>query len=601
VRSYSLSANHAENLEDIGYILERRSSALIRNYGGPGSLASISLHGTGSNHTQVTWNGMTLNSPTTGQADLSLIPASFIQTVEVIHGASGSLFGSGTFGGSVNLNNEPDWNNRLALDYSMDLGSYGLMRHLFGIKTGNKRFQYQLSAITSKADNNFTYQDHYLNNAPVVKNKHNAYKDLGVMQNMFLNLDHGNYLEAGFWYQQKSLEIPPLMGSYKLSHARQKDSLFRSFISYRKKGMKYGLQIRSAYFSDFLNYTDKIHADSSYSLNSKIATRRLLNEADYRFFLTSKLIAGGGMAYNYLTGESNNYGGGISENELIIYGNVKLVLKNLILNAGMRKEFHKGLNPQPQYAAGIRYKPADRIIIRSSFSTKFRKPSFNEKYWKPGGNPALRPEQGRGGEITFEWNATDKDTERLWAEIRITGFYQTVDNWIQWLVLDSLTPVEYKKVHARGFETSAEFGLNRGPVAFTGYINYNFNNSVIVSTFDDNRLSEGNQLIYIPRHSLRTSSDVAYRGLNLGFSVIYTGSRETVETADKTLRMPAFTLVDVFCGFRKEIVHLPLALAIRIENLFNQSYEVIRSFPMPGRTVHLALCVGFNKSNSENK
>ena len=586
--------------QNLGYILERQSPALIRTYGGAGALTSVSLHGTGSNHTQVSWNGFPLNSPTTGQVDLSLIPSGFIQSVDVINGASGALFGSGTFGGSISLNNEPDWNNRISVYYSIHAGSYGSLGHIFSIRAGRRRFQYQLCGISASGDNNFKYRDHYRYQSPNVKNNHNAYRSFGLVQNIYLNLNHGNHLEAGLWYQQKTMEIPALMGSYKSSHAAQKDSLFRSFVSYRKTTEKSALVVKSAYFSDYLNYTDKINAsDTMNSLDSKIATGHIMNEADYRFYLSSKLIFGGGASYNRIMGNSNNYGGKIRENEYAVYGNLKVIVSNIILNVGLRKEFYEGLNPQSQYSFGIRYKPNYRLVLRSGFSSKFRKPTYNEKYWKPGGNPQLRPEKGRGGDLTVEWTAIGDKTGSFWLDTRLTGYFQSVDNWIQWVIRDSLTPVEYKKVQASGLETWIEYGVKSGFLSVNGFINYNFNRSVIVNTYDDNILFEGNQLMYVPLHTLKAGSEARYRNFMLGIASTYIGTRETVESADEYLRLPAFALIDLLAGFQKEVGKVNLALNFRIDNLFDTTYEAIRSYPVPGRTYHFTLTIGLNKTSPD--
>ena len=582
----------------VGDLLKLNSSAVIRNYGAPGSLTSISMRGTGSNHTQVTWNGIPLNSPTSGQADLSLIPTGMIQTIEVVNGASGSLFGSGTFGGSVNLGNEPDWNNRFSADYALHSGSFGSWGHKVTLKAGTGRFQYQAAAITNSAANDFTYLDRYLPDSPKVRNQHNVYRDFGLLQNFFLDLNKNRLLEAGIWYQKKSLEIPSLMGSYKPVYAVQSDSLFRTYISYRKKGRRSALLIRSAYVTDYLNYRDKMHADSSWALDSRIQANQLLNEADYRLFLSPKVIAGAGAAYNHLYGHSNNYRNSVRENEFIFYGSLKVVLKNMIITTGLRKEFYEGLNPDPQYSAGIRYKLMDRLVLRSSFSTRFRKPTFNEKYWKPGGNPDLKPEKGRGGEFTVEWKTKANQAYRL--ETNITGFYQTVDNWIQWIMLDSLTPAEYKKVNSRGIEAWLEYGINKGPFTVSGNFNYTYNRSTIAGTFDDNKSYEGNQLIYIPEHTITSSSDITCKGYMLGLSIVYAGSRETVETGDKAFRLPPYTLVNMSAGLMKKIGNVPLSAYFQIQNLTNKSYQAVRSYAMPGRSFHLTLMVGFVKNNIKN-
>jgi iron complex outermembrane receptor protein len=193
------------------------------------------------------------------------------------------MFGSGTFGCSINMGNEPDWNNRVAFEYSLNAGSFGSFGNNLFFRTGNRHVQFHFSVISSEARNNFAYRDIYRYQTPVLTAAHNAFRTWGFIQNLYLNLGNGHYLKAGIWFQHKVKELPPLMGSYHENNAIQRDSMFRSFISYRKTAEKSVLVIKSAWFSDYLHYTDKLdHSDSSYSVNSRIAARRFMNEADYR-------------------------------------------------------------------------------------------------------------------------------------------------------------------------------------------------------------------------------------------------------------------------------------------------------------------------------
>jgi outer membrane cobalamin receptor len=586
--------------QNLGYMLERESGVLIRSYGGTGSLVSVSLHGTGSNHTQVSWNGFPLNSPTTGQADLSLIPSGFMQTVEIINGASGALYGSGTFGGSINMSNEPDWNNRLTAEYSFDAGSFGAFGNSLFLKTGKRRIQYHISAISGRVENDFPYRDYYRHNSPRERAEHNAFRNRGIIQNVYLNLGKGNYLEAGIWNQYKTKEMPPLMGSYHDNNAFQKDSLFRSYLCYRKISEKSALVIRSGYFSDYLHYTDKLNKeDSSLTVNSEIASRRLMNEADYRYYISSSVIVGGGASYNISTGTSVNYPGEIREHEYAFFGNLKIKWNDWILNTGLRKEFYDQINPPLQYSFGIRYKAGRNLALRTGLSSKFRKPTFNEKYWIPGGNPELNPEKGWGGEISSEWTMADKPDRGLHIEMLTNIYFQHVDNWIQWVMQDSLMPVEYKKVLASGIESHVIYSFGAGVLRFKGVISYSYSRSVIVDTYDHNPLYKGRQLMYIPRHSGNASIKAFYKGMILGAGTVFTGSRETVETEDPSLALDPYAFIDLIAGINRRIHGINLGLYCRVDNLFDNQFEVIRSYPMPGRSFHFTLTLGLEKSDPE--
>lgn len=600
-RSIDVSSLPAGSGQNVGYILNRYSAAIINNYGGTGALTSLSLHGTGSNHTQVSWNGFSLNSPTSGQVDLSLIPAGLIHSVEIINGASGAVFGSSTFGGSINLNNEADWNNRISASYSSLIGSYGSFGHRLSFGIGNNKIQYQLLAVSDKAENNFAYRDTYKLNKPLAENAHARYKSLGLINNLYVNFGKGNYLETGIWYQHKTLEIPALMGSMRSSHAAQRDSLVKSFVAYRKVGEKSALVVRSAYLYDYLNYVDKNKAeDTAYSVDSRIAATRLMNEADYRYYFSNKLVLGGGLAFNHLAGRSENFGGRIAENDYVVFANARYAPGKLTASVGLRKEFYKGLSPHLQYSAGFSVKAGKRLVLRSCFSSKFRKPTLNEKYFKPYGNPLLRPEKGRGGEISADLNLGSAREDAFQLDAKISGYYQTIDNWIQWISVDTLlSPVEYKKVRACGIETWLEYGFRSSLFHMNGFVNYNYTSSIILDTYDDNKTLSGKQLMYVPKHSLKTGCDFGYRGMNIGFMAKHNGIRETVDSGDDYLQLKAYTVYDVHAGIKKNLRNVVASLIFRIDNVTNKSYEVIRAYPVPGRTCHLTLTLGFSKKNPE--
>ncbi|MCK4630414.1 MAG: Plug domain-containing protein, partial [Bacteroidales bacterium] len=96
------------NTRNLSELLAENTHLFIKTYG-QGGLATSSLRGASASHTIVTWNGVNINSPMLGQLDFSLIPASFLDEVEVFYGAGSIRDYSGALGGSINLINEPDW------------------------------------------------------------------------------------------------------------------------------------------------------------------------------------------------------------------------------------------------------------------------------------------------------------------------------------------------------------------------------------------------------------------------------------------------------------------------------------------------------------
>lgn len=71
------------------------------NYGGAGQ--EIQIRGMNADETQVLVNGLNVNSPSLGRADLATVPMNWVDHVEVVKGAGSLLYGSGAMAGTVNV------------------------------------------------------------------------------------------------------------------------------------------------------------------------------------------------------------------------------------------------------------------------------------------------------------------------------------------------------------------------------------------------------------------------------------------------------------------------------------------------------------------
>src|SRR5690554_3913847 len=90
-------ASGARHLADV---LQQHSGVFLRRYGS-GGLASVSLRGTGASQTTILLDGRRLTDPQVGQLDLSLLPASIVDRVEVMNGAASPFYGAEGIGGAV--------------------------------------------------------------------------------------------------------------------------------------------------------------------------------------------------------------------------------------------------------------------------------------------------------------------------------------------------------------------------------------------------------------------------------------------------------------------------------------------------------------------
>ena len=77
-------------------------------------------------HTQLLWNGIPLNSLSTGQVDLGLFPTSLFSEIKLNSGGNSTLSGSGAVAGSIQLNNTFDYNPMYKWEIDLTKGSFGL-------------------------------------------------------------------------------------------------------------------------------------------------------------------------------------------------------------------------------------------------------------------------------------------------------------------------------------------------------------------------------------------------------------------------------------------------------------------------------------------
>ncbi len=109
---------------DIGTLLKKTTLVNFSSNGSLGALTSVSIRGASNTHTSLMWNGIPINSLTTGSADFSLMNAGLFNDIRVVYGAEGTLYGSGTSGGAIELNNLPVWKKQRHFGFNSTFGSW---------------------------------------------------------------------------------------------------------------------------------------------------------------------------------------------------------------------------------------------------------------------------------------------------------------------------------------------------------------------------------------------------------------------------------------------------------------------------------------------
>ncbi|OFY49212.1 MAG: hypothetical protein A2X22_07605 [Bacteroidetes bacterium GWF2_49_14] len=583
-------------ISDLATLLKSETNINVTQYGGEGSLSSIRLRGSGPSHTQVNWNGIPINSPTTGSIDLSLVSSLMADEVELIYGASGSLFGSGTFGGSLNLINKPDWNNRLSFMIFGEAGSWNHYKTGVGVRTGNDSWQYHAGGYLQSSRNNYTYRNTFMPGSPVERRTNDTLKTSGFQQHLFLRLPRSWSVQAGMWLQDRDKDLPAAMSSGYGNPANQQDQSFRLFTRISKIWKKSVLEIVGSRFADSLLYTEYARTTNQAFRQSGLYSGSSSAGLSGRWYPSNTLTFEAGSEVESQKARGSSFTGIMTEYRGAAFGSARYKTEHLTFMTGLRQVLLSGSQTRTLYSLSARYEvPGINLLIRGQASNKFRLPTLNERFWQPGGNPSLLPETGTGVESGLEWGQKSESGSEI--QLSTTFFFQDIHNWVQWVPSGTYwSPENIRFVRCQGFEASGNYSGKIGAVRATINSTYSFTESLDMNILSDNTRLAG-QIPYVPRHQVQSRFSLAFRGFEGFLSYRFTGSRYTTDDHDPWLMLKPIHIADFSMSHKLFLKENEVLISFRVNNLLNHSYQLIRAYPAPGRSFLLSMNYMFNQKS----
>ena len=290
--------------ESLGHFLISSTALNVKAYGVGGALSSVSMRGTSASQVQVNWNGFPINSVTLGSCDFSMIPATGFDRVSVVYGAPGALYGSGTFGGAINLDNNLKLGKILSGSVNVGYESLKTVDGNLSFNIGNNKVAWKANVWGAVSGNEFAYYD-YIRQSDRIQTD-GKWHDAGTIQQIILRLSPTSTLEGGIWYQVKAYNIPSRIGS--VSYESQRDSTLKFYSAYKKSGDRWGLQIKAAIFNDEARYTQKPSAQATvYNIDSRISSQQVCGDANFRYYLLKGLSLDAGITGLYITADVSAY------------------------------------------------------------------------------------------------------------------------------------------------------------------------------------------------------------------------------------------------------------------------------------------------------
>jgi outer membrane cobalamin receptor len=591
---------------DLSELLSDYSPVFIKSYG-RGSAATASFRGTAVTHTQLLWNGMNLNSPMRGMADLSLLPVFFTDEVYLLHGGSSMTKGSGALGGSIHLENTPDWNSTFNLEALTETGSFHSRKGFLKVQLGGRQFQSTTRLFYDGSKNDFPFYNSGVIPKRTDTLKNAEYWKAGILQEFYLRHFNDQVSSLRFWFQKSDRNLPQLM-SYLGSEREeyQKDEQFRAQYDWKKYSDGLNYQFFTGVNTTRLNYYRAtpafqfVNEDSRSAETSFLNHLRIFKKFDEKAWTTVSFDAN----YHQVEAKDNLTNGGYKRDRMETSLLLNLHFKPSNRFAAfilMRSEsYDKQVVPLIP-SAGLEWKVLRTlpVILRSSVARNYHKPSLNDLYWLPGGNPNLQPEDGYTGDISL---AGDFVFGQMIFRNELTGFLSKIENWIIW---QPATNGAYyweagnvKDVLSRGVEYQFNAALDwkkfrirsGGNYAFTATSNLN-----AVRSVDESR---GKQLVYIPKQKGGFYFSTTWQKFTLKYDFSGVGKRFTIssnrESPFEQVLNPYF-LSKIAMDKRVDMNDFSINMKFTVDNLFDQNYQSILWRPMPGRFYTFSVALKYRK------
>lgn len=553
-----IQLSESGSLQNLG----NESALFFKNYGN-GGLSTISLRGTSASHTNVLWNGIPVNSPTLGQSDYSVFPAFLLENVVVQKGSSGALFGSGSIGGSLLLDNSNFKKDSIATIYS-SMGSFGQIN-------GGLKLNFQIRPKLL-AESRFFYGTiendfEYTLRGEEVSQPNASIQRMGMSQK-FSFRKNAHYLFAEMAYAKNDREVQPTKTGANQDHLKTEN--IRGVISHEHF-------IKDIMLISSVGYSGET---TLYNHQSKTITHLLSGQYAVEFPLAPILSTRFGVSTIQTWGQSENYLASKQAGQVHVYSSFSLIpTESLRFTVNLREAFH---GSETVFVPSFGVEGALGIwTFRTQLSKGYRVPTFNDRFWNPGGNPNLDPEKSQNYEVGLDLNKPK-------ISISATAFYSKVEDWIQWIPNGGIwSPSNLKEVTSRGIELNAKkiFSIRNLDLEWMSDYEY------ILST--DNTSEENNQLPYVPKHSVFSSISLNKDEFSFKIRANYTGVRYTTLTNSRQSSIDDHALFDVILSQEKVLKRPNMGLKMSLNNIFNTEYENVKNTAMPRRNFLTELTIKF--------
>ena len=537
--------------KDVSQLLTEQAGIYINgSYSNAGKDKATYLQGASTKYTLFLIDGLPVNDPSTigGVFDIRNLSLETIERIEVVKGSMSTLYGSDAIAGVINIITKEADQQKIGLNASASVGSYGSYKEQVGISGSQKGVKYgvnfthetlnRISEANDSLNTNTFDKDGFEKNTLSIKTSVKPIPELTITPRLLLNSFDGDYDAGIFLDAPNTFETEFFNPGVSISYSKDAFSLNSNY-SYAKTNRKN----IATFGGEFEGKLQNFDTYGSYSFNP---IAQVLVGFSYQNMLLGNASLSSDLYSPYASAVIREWNGFNTE-------------------TGIRLNKHNEYGSNVSFSQSVSFNFLEKYKLLSSFSTGFKVPTLDELYGPFGANPDLEPEES----VYLNFGAEYYNYE-LGLTLSGNVFSREIDNV---LFYGSTGYINQDKQKDSGFEFSSRWVLSPKT---TIYGSFDLVDGEI-TTKDFFGVTITNDNLYRrPNVSIRGGINITpIEKLSVSLNLNYFGEREDVyftpNFSRKQITLDPYLLINAYANY--SLFENKATIFLDLKNLLDEDFQ----------------------------
>ena len=617
VQSFSGDDIRLMGLQNLADAVKKFAGTSVKDYGGIGGMKTVSVRNLGAQHTAVSYDGIVVSNTQAGQIDIGRFSLDNVSLLSMAVGQSSDMlqsarhYASAAVMGISTAQPLPADKSSL-LRIGLSGGSWGQINpkvRLWQRLSGSSVLS--INADYMRADGTYPYTLVNGLESTRERRENSGISQWHVEGNVNTSFSDSSRLDVKAYYYRSSRGLPGSVILYNNESNEHlwDENLFAQAIYNKRWNEQWQWVARAKYTHSWNKYEDynikytngrkeELNSQDEYYASATInwqplrwLSMSLAEDAAFNKLRTTVNGSPNPLRFTSLTALAAK----LRIGRLTAEGNMVMTYATESLTESEKyslKTPDDRKHLSPSLSLSWRILPEEALYIRALYKSTFRMPTFNDLYYLQIGNTSLRPEKAHEYGIGITWNSRRTGCLKYIA-FTADGYHNNVtDKIVAFPSTYIWKMVNFGKVEIWGVDATVatEVDIARKTCAVLSA-------SLSFQDAQDKTLGSatyGSQLPYTAKVSGGISLILNTPWLTVGYSATGQGKRYSMAQNIREYQLPAYMEHSVSISRRFDLGNSSnINLQLSVNNITDEQYEIIKYYPMPGRSLTASATVEF--------